>query len=117
MLRSYIPRALHPSILDAVAQFKLVDFAPLDTHLSHIEALRAEAHALRTISDNISRKRPADDDEAAEARAEKKRKKEEEEKKKKNEPRGLKALRKVDTGGMKKLSSFFTKGNKKETKA
>ena len=50
-----------------------------------------------------------EDDEAVEARAEKKRKREEEEKRKKSESRALKDLKKVNTKGMKKLSSFFTK--------
>jgi hypothetical protein len=117
MLRSYVSSTLHPSILAALSESKLIDFVPLDVHLKHLESLRADAHALRTMSDNISRKRRVDDDEATEARAEKKRKKEEEEKRKKTESRGLKALRKVDTGGMQKLSSFFSKGPKKETKA
>jgi hypothetical protein len=118
MLRSYISSTLHSGILGAITNSNSIDFAPLETHLKHLEKLRAEANALRIISDNISRKRPVDDDEAIEARAEKKRKKEEEEKRKKAEPRGIKGLRKVDTSGMQKLSSFFTKAPpKKEMKS
>ena len=44
---------------------------------------------------------------------EEKRKKEEEERKKKAETRALKDLKKADTSGMKKLSSFFTKAPSK----
>ena len=77
-------------------------FAPLEAHLSSIAALKSEALSLRSLSDNISRKRAVELDE------EKKRKKEEEAIKKKNEGRGVKQLKKVDTSGMKKMSSFFT---------
>ena len=48
------------------------------------------------------------DEEKIAEREEKKRKKEEEAIKKKNEGRGVKQLKKVDTSGMKKMSSFFT---------
>jgi hypothetical protein len=92
----------------------LIDFTPLDTHLKHLASLHEEARALRALSDNITRKRGLDDDEAAEERAEKKRKKEQEEKRKKTESNALKALKKADTSGMKKLSSFFTKAPKKK---
>ncbi|KAF2464720.1 uncharacterized protein BDR25DRAFT_396594 [Lindgomyces ingoldianus] len=85
------------------------DFTPLEAHLSVIAKLKSEAAALRSISDNISRKRGFEDDEKVAEREEKKRKKEEEEKRKKSESRGIKQLKKVDTSGMKKLSSFFTK--------
>ena len=85
------------------------NFAPLTEHLSAIAKLKSEAAALRSISDNISRKRQLeyDEDKIAE-REEKKRKKEEEDKKKKSEGRGIKALKKVDTTGMKKMSAFFS---------
>ncbi|KAK7192746.1 hypothetical protein DPSP01_006832 [Paraphaeosphaeria sporulosa] len=103
---SYLPPALHPLITSS----RTPDFSSLDTHLAALTKLRAEALALRSISDNISRKRGYDEDEgAAMEREEKKRKKEEEEKKKKSESRGVKQLKKVDTSGMKKLSSFFAK--------
>ncbi|USP74045.1 hypothetical protein yc1106_01319 [Curvularia clavata] len=88
-------------------------FAPLTTHLAAIASLKAEAAALRSITDNVSRKRAAleDDDKMAE-REEKKRKKEEEDRKKKLEGRAIKQLKKVDTSGMRKMSSFFTKVDK-----
>lgn len=91
----------------------LIDFSTLDAHLKHLASLHEEARALRSLSDNITRKRGLDDDEAAEERAEKKRKKEEEEKKKKAMSNAAKQLKKVDTSGMKKMSSFFTKVPKK----
>ncbi|KAH0391702.1 hypothetical protein KCU89_g14234, partial [Aureobasidium melanogenum] len=64
---------------------------------------------------NISRKRSTMNDEEAEEReATKRRKKEEEEAKKKNMSRGVKQLGKVNTTGMMKLSSFFTKAPAKK---
>lgn len=112
---SYIPPHLHKQLQTLLQDIKSPDFGPLDAHLSHIASMRSQAQAMRSLSDNISRKRGFEgNDEAAEARAEKKRKKEEEEKRKKNESRGIKQLKKVDTTGMKKLSAFFGKaGNKK----
>lgn len=111
LLCSYIPPTLR-SILQQLLQSpssSTPDFTPLDAHLAALQKLKAEAAALRSISDNISRKRGYEDDEEKVAeREEKKRKKEEEEKKKKTESRGIKQLKKVDTSGMKKLSSFFT---------
>lgn len=110
VLSSYVPQHLRKIVQTTMSESKLVEFSPLDEHLKHLETLRRKAQALRSLSDNITRKRGADDDdEAAEARAEKKRKKEEEEKKEKAETRAMKQLKKVDTKGMKKLSAFFTK--------
>lgn len=107
---SYLPPSLHPTIKSSPTP----DFSALDTHLAALAKLRAEALALRSISDNISRKRGHDEDEGAiMEREEKKRKKEEEEKKKKSESRAVKQLKKADTSGMKKLSAFFTKAPKK----
>lgn len=101
---------LLPSLRPAITSLPTPDFSPLDAHLSQLDKLRAEAQALRSISDNISRKRGfADDEGAAMEREEKKRKKEEEEKKKKGESMAIKKLKKVDTRGMMKLSAFFTK--------
>lgn len=105
--QTYIPPHLHSSFITLIGSSETVDFAPLETHLEKIARIKAQAVALRALSDNISRKRAGmDDDEAAEARAEKKRRKEEEEKRTKSESQGVKALRKVDTSGMKKLSTF-----------
>jgi hypothetical protein len=90
------------------ATSKAVDFAQLDTHLAHLAKLRQEALTSRSLGD-FSRKRSlaAED---VETRAEKKRKEDEEEKRKKaNESRGVKALKKVNVSGMKKMSDFFKK--------
>ncbi|KAF2500703.1 hypothetical protein BU16DRAFT_452619 [Lophium mytilinum] len=108
LLLSLIPPTLHASI-NAALVAPIVDFTPLNAHLAHLASLRQKSAALRSVSDNISRKRTLDEDadEQAEIRAEKRRKKEEDEKKKKAESRSLKQLKKVDTSGMKKLSSFF----------
>lgn len=109
LLTSTTSPHFHPSTPSAIP-----DFTPLDTHLAAISKLKTEAAALRPIADNISRKRYFEEDEEKIAeREEKKRKKEEEENKKKTESRSIKALKKADTSGMKKLSSFFTAAPKK----
>ncbi|KAL5120710.1 hypothetical protein ACEQ8H_001459 [Pleosporales sp. CAS-2024a] len=111
LMSSYLPATLHSIPLTHLSSPL---FAPLTTHLAAIASLKAEAAALRSISDNITRKRAMDDDDdAAAGREEKKRKKEEEEKKKKLEGRAVKQLKKVDTSGMKKMSAFFKKVEKK----
>ena len=111
---SYIPSTLTPKLLAIISDTSTpgaVDFAPLETHLASITKLKSEAQALRSISDNISRKRAGGQDEEALEKAEtKRRKKEEEERNKKNVSQGVKKLAKADTSGMKKLSSFFAKG-------
>jgi hypothetical protein len=117
VLRSYISEHARGSIWNQLSESKMVDFTPLEAHMKHLDTLRAEAIALRNITDNISRKRGRDDEELADLRAEKKRKKEEEEKKKKSESRAIKDLKKANTSGMMKLSSFFTKTPKKDVKA
>ncbi|KAF9889113.1 hypothetical protein FE257_007602 [Aspergillus nanangensis] len=92
----------------------LMDFKPLQDRLAHVAKLRAEALASRSLGD-FSRKRGFEDDDAAESRAETKRRKEEEEKKKKaGESRGVKDLKKVNTSGMMKMSSFFAKAPAKK---
>ncbi|KAF2487731.1 ribonuclease H2, subunit B [Neohortaea acidophila] len=116
LLRSYVPESLHASLTSLInkSDSSGTDFTPLDTHLAHLDKLRKEAQTLRSLSDNISRKRSALDDEEAMEKAEaKKRKKEEEELKKKSMSRGVKALEKVDRSGMKTLSSFFGKATAK----
>ena len=85
-----------------------IDFTPLNTHLSYLRQLREEARASQSLS-NMSRKRGPDDDEAAEMRADKQRKIDEEKVRKKNESHGVRALKKVDVKGMKKMSEFFVK--------
>ncbi|KAF2178828.1 hypothetical protein K469DRAFT_642052, partial [Zopfia rhizophila CBS 207.26] len=111
LLSSYIPPSLSPILTSLLKSPSSVpDFIPLDTHLTALSKLRAEAAALRSIYDNVSRKRGFEEDEEKMAeREEKKRKKEEEDKRKKMESRGVKQLKKVDVSGMKKLSSFFAK--------
>ncbi|KAJ9662265.1 hypothetical protein H2201_006196 [Coniosporium apollinis] len=110
MAVSYLPPHLRPELQQMLASTKEIDFSPLDAHLEHLASLRSQAQALRSLSDNISRKRSAvEDEEAADARAEKKRKKEDEEKKKRTQSHGVRQLQKADTSGMKKLGAFFTK--------
>jgi hypothetical protein len=116
LMSSYLPPTLRSIIASLLSQSSLTlpNFSALDTHLATIATLKSEATALRSISDNISRKRAFEDDEEKIAeREEKKRKKEDEDRKKKSEGRGIKQLKKVDTSGMKKMSAFFTKVPKK----
>ena len=116
LLSSYIPPKFRPTLLKILSSPGCpVDFTPLDARLKEIADMKAKQHALRSVSDNISRKRSAfNDEEADEARADKKRKKEEDEAKKKAVSRSIKQLAKVDTSGMKKMSSFFTKAPAKK---
>ena len=112
ILSSYVPAKLKTYFEKVVSSpnCQMVDFQAMQTYLDGVEKLKTEAQALRSISDNVSRKRPAEeDDELQEARNEKRRKKDEEEKRRKQESRATKDLKKVDTSGMKKLSSFFNK--------
>jgi hypothetical protein len=117
LIVSYTPTSLRTAIQNIIkAPTSPVDFAPLDKHLEYVAGLKKQAQALRSLSDNISRKRSADDDEDALDKAEAKRKKKEEDEiKKKNTSRGVQQLAKVNTTGMKKLSSFFTKAPPKKT--
>lgn len=113
LLNTYIPptlrRTLQP-LLNSPETNTAIDFHPLDTHLTHLTQLKADVHALRSISDNISRKRGTlDDDEAVEKAQAKKVKREEEEARKKETSVGVKKLMKADTSGMRKMTSFFTK--------
>lgn len=117
LLTSYVPSSLRKKLQPLISdpQTSGVDFSSLEKHLERIASLKKEAQALRSLSDNISRKRSAmDDDEALEKAEAKKRKKEEEELKKKNTSQGVKKLMKADTSGMKKLSSFFSKAPAKK---
>ena len=107
---SYLPDQLADKLTGLLSsELCPVDFAPLETYLSNLETLRAEALASRSLS-SFGLKRGLDADTASEARAEKKRKQEEDEKRKKaGESRGVRDLKKVDVSGMKKMSAFFTK--------
>ena len=113
LLSSYIPRTLHPSLQNLLSNApspRKLDFAPLTSHLAYLAKLKKEANALRSLGENISRKRGIEDDDEAKEKAEtKKRKKEEEEMKKKSVSRGVQMLAKADTSGMRKMSAFFGK--------
>ena len=115
LIISYTPASLRTAIQDILkAPTSPVDFVPLDKHLEYVAGLKKQAQALRSLSDNISRKRGADDDDALDKAEAKRKKKEEDEIKKKNTSRGVQQLAKADTSGMKKLSSFFTKAPPKK---
>lgn len=108
ILSSYLSPHISESIKKLVSSpTATVDFAPLDAHMANLTKLRQEAVAARSIGD-YSRKRQLDEEET-EVRVEKRRKEEEEKKRKANESRGVKALKKVNVSGMKKMSDFFKK--------
>ena len=119
ILSSYVAPALRGRVQSALSSDESpVMFGPLDEYLKQLASMRKEAQALRSLSDNISRKRShMVDDEAEAAREEKRRKKEEEEARKKSQSRGAKQLAKVNTSGMQKLSSFFSKAPAKKAKS
>ncbi|RPB01988.1 hypothetical protein L873DRAFT_570354 [Choiromyces venosus 120613-1] len=84
------------------------DFTPLDNYLAELVKLRREATAMH--SDDFTLKRSYEDDEGIIDRKRKKKEEEEaEKKKKKGVSRATKELQKVNTRGMAKLTSFFTK--------
>jgi hypothetical protein len=115
---SYLPDQLADRLTGLLSSEQCsVDFVPLETYLGHLETLRAEALASRSLS-GFGLKRGLDSDAASEARAEKKRKQEEDEKRKKaGESRGVRDLKKVDVSGMKKMSAFFTKTSTTKVKS
>ncbi|KAJ5158484.1 Ribonuclease H2 subunit B [Penicillium coprophilum] len=115
MKESYLPPAMAARLDEILASAESpIDFKPLQDHLKMIADLRAQALASRDMS-NFSRKRALDDEEQ-DTREEKKRRKEEEEKKSKAaESQAVKKLKKVNTSGMQKMSSFFAKAAPKKT--
>ncbi|KAK2049254.1 hypothetical protein LZ31DRAFT_362785 [Colletotrichum somersetense] len=106
---SYIATGMTANLKELLADKETsgVNFSPLDDYLTQLTKHRAEAASSRSMAD-YSRKRMLDEEEE-EARAEKKRKLDEEKKKKASQSRGVKALEKVNTKGMKKMSDFFKK--------
>ncbi|KAI5298763.1 hypothetical protein KEM55_002968 [Ascosphaera atra] len=114
ILSSYVPKHITAKTEELLASSKTVDFAPLEKHLKHIADLRSQAIASRSIGD-FSRKRSGlAGEEAFDAREEKRLKQEEEKKSKARQSRGVRDLKKADTSGMKKLSSFFGKPQPKK---
>ncbi|KAJ5182005.1 hypothetical protein N7449_012152 [Penicillium cf. viridicatum] len=114
MKESYLPATMASRLDEILASAESpVDFKPLKDRLREIADLRAQALASRDMS-NFSRKRALDDEED-DTRAEKKRRKEEEEKKSKAaESQAVRNLKKVNTSGMQKMSSFFAKAAPKK---
>lgn len=114
MKESYLPATLALRLDEILASAESpVDFKPLKDRLKEIAELRAQALASRDMS-NFTRKRGLDDEEE-DTRAEKKRRKDEEEKKAKAaESQAVKNLKKVNTNGMAKMSSFFAKAPPKK---
>ncbi|KFA77151.1 hypothetical protein S40288_08364 [Stachybotrys chartarum IBT 40288] len=105
---SYIPIGMAQQLQEQLTKSNAaaIDFTPLDAYLSKVATLREEALAARPM-EAFSRKHGRD--EIEDEIREKKRKLEEEKKKKSKESRATMQLKKVDTTGMKKLSSFFKK--------
>jgi hypothetical protein len=111
ILASYVPDGIADRLRARLVASKTshINFVALDDHLASLAALRAEALSSRSITD-FSRKRGLEDDESAELRVEKKQKQEEDDRKKRlGESNGVRALKKVNVTGMKKMSAFFTK--------
>lgn len=102
---SYLPAHIATFLLQHLAG--LHDFGPLDTYLSELKRLRAEAVAIR--AGDFTRKRALGNEEVNDERAEKRKKEDEEKKKKKSMSKGVKELSKVNTRGMAKMTSFFKK--------
>ncbi|KAJ5950735.1 uncharacterized protein N7479_009148 [Penicillium vulpinum] len=115
MKESYLPATMASRVDDILDSAESpVDFKPLKDRLKEIADLRAQALASRDMS-NFSRKRALDDEEE-DIQIEKKRRKAEEEKKSKAaESQAVKKLKKVNTSGMQKMSSFFAKAAPKKT--
>lgn len=105
---AYVTPHITSNLMKLLGTSSSIDFRPLDEHLAYLANLRQDALAARSMGD-YSRKRGLDDDEGEEKRAEKRRKEEEEKKSKANVSRGVKALKKVNVSGMKKMSDFFKK--------
>ena len=102
----YLPAYLSIRLLDHLSSTHAFD--TLDSYLAELRQARTSAAAAR--AGDFSIKRSYEDIEESELRAEKKRKKEEEEKNaKKNISHGVRALGKVNTRGMAKMTSFFKK--------
>ncbi len=112
ILTSYVPQTLAASIKNILSSTSSpIDFGHLDTHLNHLNILRIQAQASRSLSDFSRKRNMIEDDEAAEGKAEKRRKKEEEDKRQKtSQTKAIRDLKKVDVKGMKKMSDFFGKG-------
>ena len=114
MKESYLPAAIALRLDEILASAESpLDLNPLKNRLKEIAELRAQALASRDMS-NFTRKRGLDDEEE-DTRAEKKRRKDEEDKKAKAaESQAVKNLKKVNTSGMAKMSSFFAKAPPKK---
>ncbi|KGO77904.1 Ribonuclease H2, subunit B [Penicillium italicum] len=114
MKESYLPATMASKLDEILTSAESpIDFKPLKDRLKEIADLRATALASRDMS-NFSRKRALDDEEE-DIRGEKKRRKEEEEKKSKAaQSQAVKNLKKVNTSGMQKMSSFFAKAAPKK---
>ncbi|KAJ5452087.1 Ribonuclease H2 subunit B [Penicillium cf. griseofulvum] len=115
MKESYLPATMASRVDEILASAESpIDFMPLKDRLKEIADLRAQALASRDMS-NFSRKRALNHEEE-DTREEKKRRKDEEEKKSKAaESQAVKKLKKVNTSGMQKMSSFFAKAAPKKT--
>ncbi|KAI5301762.1 hypothetical protein KEM56_001382, partial [Ascosphaera pollenicola] len=112
ILSSYVPEHIRPKVEAYLnSPTSPIDFTPLTKRLSLISELRAQAAAAAAMNNNISRKRSGlnDDDMFSSKQDTKKLKQEEEKKAKTKQSRAVRDLKKADTSGMKKLSSFFGK--------
>ena len=111
ILANYVPEHISKTVIESLTEqdHEGPNFKPLREHIERKRELETRVD----VSGLYSNKRGADDEERMEERAEKKRKLEEEEKKKKEASHGVKALAKVNTKGMMKMTSFFQAKPKK----
>ncbi|EPQ64495.1 BgtA-20472 [Blumeria graminis f. sp. tritici] len=105
---SYISTQAGELIKSLINENKFIDFSPLDAHLAELVKLRQDAFSSRSMND-FSRKRSAVEDEGSMDRAHKKQKEQDDKKRQAKASRGVKALKKVNVSGMKKMNEFFTK--------
>ncbi|KAK2750988.1 hypothetical protein FQN57_000063 [Myotisia sp. PD_48] len=112
---SYLPSGLSARVDEIFkSPSSPINFKPLVDHLELVVKLRAEAQASRQMYNMSGKRHLEEDEDTRQEKAETKRRKQEEEKKKRaNESRAVREIRKVDTSGMKKMTSFFTKQPKK----
>ncbi|MCJ1286948.1 hypothetical protein MMC26_006295 [Xylographa opegraphella] len=111
LVSTYVPAHLATALTHLLdSHTSPIDFGACTRQLAHVAELRAEALASRSVGDFSWKRGMAEDEGGAESRAAKKRKQEEEERRRKaGQSRGVRDLQKVDTSGMRKMSDFFGK--------
>lgn len=107
ILASYVPQRLRDHLEKMLASGQIIDFTDLDAHLNRVKQLHSEIQAFRSLSNNVSRKRKDIEAEMDGDGSDAKRAKGAKDEPKAVESRATKELKKVNTSGMRKMSSFF----------